>query len=67
MTPSRELLIKDQFQRRRDKVMDIYRRWNVSSVHEVSNANVAVSGVIIYSSLEMCHCQQTGLDGMAIA
>jgi hypothetical protein len=47
--------------------MDIYRHWNVSSVHEVSNKNAAVSGIFISSLLEMCHCQQKGLDDLAIA
>jgi hypothetical protein len=64
---SRERLVKDRFRQRRNAVVDIYRHWNVSSVREVSiKKKATVSGVITNNFLEFCHCQQTGIDDLAI-
>lgn len=43
----RENLLRGRFQQRRNTVMNIYRTWNVSSVHQVSGEITTASGVFI--------------------
>jgi hypothetical protein len=58
-------LAEYRFHHRRNAVVDIYRHWNIGSISQASNENVAVSDVIMYNSPEICHHQQTGFGDLA--